>query len=156
MCSSDLWGPGEGTEITNEKLTEALKEFADDEKNRATTKEFRKDDMAAFEAADLRANSYIKVGDTYLQPAAEEIKSAWSEWEKGENGSKATRVAQMTGALVSGSDFRGASMSGVNMGCVNGRFVKMASTLLHAAHFRLATLPNTDFRCATLPKADFQ
>ena len=88
-----------------------------------------KDDMAAFQAAgnDMAA---------FQAAAAKAISSAWSEWEKGENGSKATRVAQMTGALVSGSDFGGASMSGVNMKCVNGRFVQMASTLLHAAHFR--------------------
>ena len=71
-----------------------------------------------------------------LAPAAQEIESAWSEWEEGKNGSKATRVAQMIGALVSGSDFEGASMSGVNMLLVNGRYANLQKTLQHAANFR--------------------
>ena len=130
------WGPGAGTEIKNEALAAALKEFCEDKKGKGSTKKFTKDEIVGFQVDELRVNSYIKVGDQYCQPAAEEIKSAWSEWEKGKNGSKATRVAQMPGALVSGSDFEGASMRGVNMLLVNGRYANLQKTLQHAANFR--------------------
>eukprot|EP00802_Teleaulax_amphioxeia_P002688 Tamp_02691.p1 GENE.Tamp_02691~~Tamp_02691.p1 ORF type:complete len:1064 (+),score=248.41 Tamp_02691:470-3661(+) len=161
------WGPGAGTEIKNEALAAALKEFCADKKGKGSTKFFTKDEIVGFQVAELRVNSYIimgkkfcedskKVIDFACQPAAQEITSAWSEWEKGKNGSKATRVAQMTGALVSGSDFEGASMSGVNMLLVNGRYANLQKTLQHAANFRHATLPNADFRGAMLPKADFR
>ena len=40
------------------------------------------------------------------------------------------------GALVSGSDFEGASMSGVNMLFVNGRYTNLQKTLQHTVNFR--------------------
>ena len=108
----------------------------EDKKGKGSTKKFTNDEIVGFQVDELRVNSYIKVGKKFCQPAAQEIKSAWSEWERGKNGSKATRAAQMTGALVSGSDFEGASMRGVNMLLVNGRYANLQKTLQHAANFR--------------------
>ena len=140
----EYWGPGAGTEIKNEALAAALKEFCEDNKGKGSTKKFTNDEIVGFQVAELRVNSYIKVTiekgnrtfGKFCQPAAQEIKSAWSKWEKGQSGCKATRVAQMPGALVSGSDFEGASMRGVNMLLVNGRYANLQKTLQHAANFR--------------------
>ncbi len=71
-----------GTEIKNEPLAQALQKL---ERtlflySGAHTVEFKKEDWEKFKVTDLDGKSYVKAGDRYFTPAAEDEKIEQIEW----------------------------------------------------------------------------